>query len=131
MDDISGWALALSSKGPLARLNKKCQLRQPSVCLDHFSAELGSHTPLHLLTLTEGLGLWEHSLEYLPPCIWLGLTVVDPARRDWTSPAGSAQSIPFLIEILTPGRVSGEEGHDSSPSPKGVASKEDFLLLKQ
>ena len=39
--------------------------------------------------------------------------VAVPARRDLESPAwGSAYSNPFLIDIPTIGRVSGEEGHD-------------------
>ena len=41
MDEINGFALGLSSEGHLARLNRKGQPRQPSVCLDHFSVELG------------------------------------------------------------------------------------------
>ena len=81
MGEIGGLALALLGEGPLARLNKKGQLRQPSVCLDHLSAEHGSHTPLSLLTLTEGFGLRKHSLEYLLLCVWLGFTVVVPAGK--------------------------------------------------
>ena len=112
MDEISGWALALSSEGPLARLNKKGQPRQSSVCLDHFLAELRSNTLLCLLTLTERFGPRDHSLEYLSLCVWLGFTVEVPAGRGLgTSCRGSTYSMPFLAEVLTLGRVSGEEGH--------------------
>ena len=81
MDEISDLAVALSCKGQLDRLNKKDQPSQSLVCPGHFSAECGFHIPLCLLTLTEGFGLREHSLEYLPLCIWLDFTVVVPAGR--------------------------------------------------
>ena len=70
-DEIGDLTLALVSKGPFTRLHKKGQVGQPPapVYLNHSSAELWSHTPLYLLTLTEGLGPREHSLEYLPLCI--------------------------------------------------------------
>ena len=127
-------AIALVSKGPLARLNKKGQLRQPPVNFDHFSAELGSNTPLYFPSLTGGLGLRGHSLEYLPLCICLGFVVSVPIGRDWEPPARDLHTpYNFSWKLLLQGefRETIVMTHCHQPSPKGKPLKDDHLLLKQ